>query len=111
MLIPQDVRSAVWKFLIDHSKELDGGNFGFLFATDGPDDLFRRIESRYNGTYSRSNEAAIMRVVAMKRAEHKSLRHQAMVKKSTMDSIDASGSVRDRMLLGIYRFASKRLKI
>jgi len=51
---------GVWQFIVDHSFATNSGGITCKFGFDNKDNLFDRIESRVNGSYSRADEQELI---------------------------------------------------
>lgn len=54
--VNQNVREAIWQWLIDHSKPADTGFYHIQFYLKDEDDFWKRVHYRYTGQYERYNK-------------------------------------------------------
>jgi len=48
-----ELKQAVWQYLMDHSRPIGNGEHKILFVVTTPEELFRRIKARKDGKYKR----------------------------------------------------------
>lgn len=107
-----NIKKAVWQFIVDHGIKTDGKVMLIKFSTTGFGDLWRRIEARGNGLYR--SEEDNMREQGARRYEENLKKLSFFMKYHCIrtkrcQEIDTGKNYADKFLLFIYRKVRDRL--